>query len=268
MKKLISVSILFLAALASSLQAGVVVVGKLAHHSTIKPGDAIEGVITLKNPDSQPAEARVFQTDFLSTANVAADCGEPGINPRSNASWITVSPSRVKLAAGETISVRYKGRAPSDVKLRGTYWSIIMIEPITADATRPDGQGKQAAVGLKAVIRYGVQVVTELGRDGKRSLQMTGKSLVKEEGKRSLLLDVANDGEHLLIPAVGLELFDGNGVSLGRFEAGRTRIYPTCSTRSRIDLTKVPAGKYTAMVLLDSGGDQVMGAQYDLAIEP
>jgi hypothetical protein len=267
MKKLLLFTALAFAALLPSAQsAGIAVIGNLARLSTIKPGDTFDGVILLKNPDAAPAEARIFQTDYLTDAHGRNEYGEPGSTPRSNANWISVTPTRVKLGAGETVTVRYKGRAPADSKLRGTYWSMIMVEPVKAPAAPADN--KQAAVGLQTMIRFGVQVVTELGREGTRSLQILDKCLVKEESRRFFHLDVGNNGERMLVPMIGLELFDSKGSSLGRFDGGRARIYPTCSARSKIDLSDVPAGQYTAMVLLDSGGDQVMGAQYDLAIEP
>jgi hypothetical protein len=65
---------------------------------------------------------------------------------------------------------------------------------------------------------------------------------VKHEGKRTLSLDIGNDGERLLIPAITVELFDQQGASIGRFDAGRTRIYPSCSVRAKVDLTDVPPG--------------------------
>ncbi len=264
--------ILFLALcsalLLSSARAGVVVVGNLARHSTIKAGDVFDGVIFLKNTSPRSAEARVFQTDYLCYADGRNEYAEPGSSPRSNANWITLSPTHVKLAPGETVPVRYKGRAPADPRLRGTYWSLVMIEPSAPPRVTPQDQESKVAVGVQTTIRFGVQIVTELGREGTRSLQVLDKCLVKSGAKRDLHFDVGNDGERLLIPAIGVELFDLNGASVGRFDGGRTRIYPACSTRAKIDLSDVPSGKYTVMVLLDSGDDQVMGAQYELAIEP
>ena len=143
-----------------------------------------------------------------------------------------------------------------------------MVEPTAGASAKAEGKESEVAMGLQTTIRFGVQIITELGRDGTRSLQVLDKCLVKANGKRGMNLDVGNNGERLLIPAVGVELFDHNGASVGRFDAGRVRIFPACSVRAKIDLSDVPPGKYTAMVLLDSGDDQVMGAQYEVAIEP
>lgn len=267
MKRLLLL-ILGLLALSSPSHAGVVVIGNLARTATIKPGDAFEGVIFLKNTDKQIADIRVFQTDYLSHADGSNDYGEPGKAARSNAGWITVSPTRIKLGPGETLPVRYKGKAPADPKLHGTFWSMIMVEPNSAPAITPEGKADQVAVGLQTTIRFAIQIVTEIGQTGKRSLQVQDKRIVTNEGRRALQLDILNDGERLLIPSISVELFDKGGASVGRFDVGRSRIYPACSLRAKADLNDVPAGKYAAMVLLDSGDAQVMGAQYDIELAP
>lgn len=253
---------------ASLSRGGVIVVGSLARANTVKPGDSFEGVIYLKNTDAQAADVRVFQTDYLSYADGRNEYGEPGKAPRSNAGWITVSPGRVKVGPGETVPVRYKGKTPSDAKLRGTYWSMIMVEPNSAPPAIPDGKPEQVAVGLKTNVRFAVQIVTEINQGGTASLKIQEKRLVQNGGRKSLELDIENNGERLLTPLMTVELFDGSGASIGRFDAGRARIYPGCSVRAKADLTDVPAGHYTAMVLLDNGDAQVMGAQYELELRP
>ncbi len=264
--------LIFLGALLGlhAAQAGVVVIGNLARTTSVKPGDNFEGVVFLKNTGAESSDVRLFQTDYTCQANGSNDYGTPGSAPRSNAEWITVSPTRVRLMGGETRPVRYKGRVPANSKLSGTYWSMLMVEPLSAPAATPASAPDQVAVGLQTSIRFGIQLVTEVGKASKASLQVRDKRLVfnPEAAKRSLELDIGNDGERLLIPAMSVELFDKTGASVGRFDAGRARIYPECSVRAKVDLSDIPAGKYAAMVLLDSGESQVLGAQYDLEIAP
>jgi hypothetical protein len=267
MKRLVLFLLAFLA-LAGSSRAGVTVVGNLVRTGTIKPGDAFDGIIFVKNSDKEPTDVRVSQTDYFFQSNGSNEYGEPGKAARSNAAWITVSPTRLKIGPGEIQPVRYKGKAPADPKLNGTFWSVIMVEPSAPPAITPDGKPGQIAVGIRTTIRYAVQIVSEIGQSGTRSLKVLEKHIVQSEGKRSLQLDIANDGERVLSPLMTVELFDQKGASIGRFDAGRARIYPTCSVRAKVDLTDVPVGKYAAMVLLDSGDAQVMGAQYDLELVP
>ena len=252
----------------ATAHAGVVVIGNLARTVNVQPGDAFDGVVFLKNTDSTSADVRLFQTDYLCKADGTNDYGLPGRAPRSNAEWITVSPTRVRLMGGETRPVRYKGRVPQNPKLAGTYWSMLMVEPIVEEAAVPANDPTKVAMGLKTSIRFGIQLVTEVGKNAKASLQVKEKRLVSNSDKRNFELDIANDGDRLLIPSMTVEMFDKTGASVGRFDAGRARIYPECSVRAKVDLSGIPDGKYTAMVLLDSGESQVLGAQYDLEISP
>lgn len=255
-----------LLALPGLAPASIVVIGKLSQKSIVKPGDHFEGVISVKNTSAVPAEARVTQSDYSFLADGSNHYGEPGKASRSNAGWITVTPTRIKLAPGETLPIRYKGRAPADAKLCGTYWSMIMIEPNGAPAIAPDGNLGKIAVGLQTTVRFAVQIITDIGQSGTRSLKVQGKRLVRAAGRRTLELDIANDGERLLVPTVSVELFNAKGVSAGRVQARRASVFPDCSLRAKVDLTGIPDGNYTAMLLLDSGEAQVMGAQYDLEL--
>jgi len=161
--------LLLLTGLLPTSQAGISVIGILARTATVEPGDAFDGVIFIKNNGTQSSDVRLFQTDYRSQSDGSNDYGEPGQALRSNADWITVSPTRLKLAPGETQPVRYQGRTPADGKLQGTYWSMIMIEPNAAPAITPDGKPETVAVGLQTTIRFAVQIVTEVGPGGRRN---------------------------------------------------------------------------------------------------
>jgi hypothetical protein len=174
----------------------------------------------------------------------------------------------VTLPPQGTASVYYKGGVPKDVAVVGTYWSMIMIEPVATPPPAVEGAENKISMGLQTVTRFAVQIVSEIGSTGTEELKVQDKSLVFDGGKRVLRLDVANTGERAQIPGLWAELFNEQGVSLGRFEGGRWRIYPGCSVRYKVDLTDVPAGKYTAMVVMDTGGEYVTGAQYALEIVP
>lgn len=251
---------------ASSL-ASVQVVGSLARTKSATPGESFEGVIHLKNTGSQASEIRVRQTDYLFAADGTNRYDEPGTTARSNADWLSVTPPRLVIGPNETAQVHYKCKVPSRSELKGAYWSMIMIEPVAAPAATAKGGAQQVAVGLQTMLRFGVQIVTEIG-DGTRAIKVLDKRLVHAEGTSALQLDIANTGERTIQPAVSVELYDSKGTSVGRFEARKTHIFPTCSIRATAALKGVLPGTYTALVLLDNGDANVMGAQYTLEIAP
>ena len=68
-------------------------------------------------------------------------------------------------------------------------------------------------------------------------------------------------------PDVTIELFDLNGLTMGVFSGLKKKIYPTTSTRYKIGLEGISAGKYTALLLADCGEEDVFGMNLDLAIK-
>ncbi len=248
--------------------AGVAVIGGLTRQHTVKPGEAFEGVLLVKNTGKAPLEINFTQTDYTFTADGESHYDKPGTHPRSNARWIALNPPRATIPPLETVSIYYQGRMPDAATLAGTYWSMIMVEPVAAHAPLAEGGQNQVAMGVQAVMRYAVQVITTLGTSGTEQLAILDKKMLTEAGKSVLQLDVANTGERMQTPTLSAELFNAQGVSIGHFHGGRQRIYPQCSVRFKIEFADVPPGKYLAMVVMDSGSDYVTGAQYTLEIAP
>lgn len=235
---------------------------------SLSPGGTVEGTLDLLNMTDAPQQARVYQTDLTPLPKGAVDFGEPGKAPRSNAGWLVVTPQQFTIPAGSTAQVNYLIRVPADDTLKGTYWSVIMVEGIAPAALEPPKQTDKALFAMNTVMRYAIQMITNIGDSGTRDLKFVDRRIATVEGKRTLQLDLGNDGERWLHPTLWAELYDAQGASKGRFEGGRARVYPgdmsqTCS----FDLSGLAAGKYTALIVADNGDEEVFGAQYDLELE-
>jgi hypothetical protein len=259
------ISILLLPALQGS--AMVAVNGSLTREHDISPGKVYEGTIEVTNPDKIPQEIKVYQTDYRFSADGTTEYGEPGKLPRSNARWLTVSPAQAVIPAGEKVSIRYSIQVPSDATLLGTYWSMIMIEPIAPESPESSGSERgKVAVGIREVLRYGLQIVTSVGQTGARSLKFSGIRLQADNEKRLLVVDIENTGERLLRAAVWAELYDSKGSFIGKFEGGNHRIYPGTAARFTAELVGVAYSTYKALIVADCGGDDVFGANVSLVL--
>jgi hypothetical protein len=128
------------------------------------------------------------------------------------------------------------------------------------------GAPANGRVGVRQVLRYGIQMVTDVGETGSRSLQFDTQ-LLRADGRRLFQVDVTNTGERWMRPLLSLQLFDGDGRLVGRFAGERARVYPGTSVRRAIDLSQVPAGGYKALLVADAGEDNVYGATYTFLIE-
>ncbi len=248
-------------------QGAISFIGGLTREVTVELGKTYEGTILLKNVGDESEEVKFYQTDYLSYADGTCIYAPPGENWRSNADWISFAPTRLNIPIGESATVHYTIKVPSDKPVHGTYWSMLMVEMIGKDSPEAtDREKPEVNVGIRQIVRYGVQMVTHSANPGSRKVKFKSK-LVRGSEKRILQVDVENVGERWLRPFLWTELYDQEGRHMGRFEADRLRIYPGTSARGRIDLSDLPEGTYKALVVVDGGGSDVYGATYTLNFE-
>ncbi len=265
MMRIFSLFLFLLIPIAS--EAAVSVVGGLSHERALEIGKTYQGTIFIKNHGDAPEEVRVYQTDYLFFFDGRNLYGEPGETVRSNALWITFSPRRLRVPAKGRSAVNYTIRVPDDESLTGTYWSMMMVEGMGKPPEAVEEEKGKIKLGMRQVMRYGIQMVTHIGDTGVRELKFLKTKLLKEEKERILQVDIENIGERWLRPFLWAELYDEEGTYIGRFEGGRLRIYPGTSVRFKVDLSEVPKGIYKALVVADCGGDDVFGATYTLRFE-
>jgi len=249
--------------------AQVSVIGELSQDRDTQPGESYSGTIMIKNDSNEPQEAKIYQTDYLFFSNGTNSYGEPGSHPRSNAPWVTFSPSFVTIPPQSTVTVNYTVIIPPNTTERtliGSYWSMLMVEGIPKGSPESSGaRDKKAEMGIMQMIRYGIQIASHIANTGTCKIEFKNPKLVaNDKGGSVFQIDIENIGDLGIRPDVYLELFDEKGVSQGKFPGIRYRIYPGTSVRESIDVSAAPKGKYKALVVVDAGGDDIFGAQYDL----
>lgn len=261
------------AAVAGSAQAGVLVDGGMTQQKVVKPGERYRGTFVLRNTDAVPIEAKVFQTDYSFAADGSNTFGEPGGSPRSNAKWVQLSRELVTIPANGMEQIDYEVAVPAGQgsALTGTYWSMVMVEPIGQTsqeaATQPALAPGEERAQIGQMMRYALQVVTHIGKTGTAALNFTNPQLLARDGKQFFAIDVENTGERLLGPGLSLELYRETGQALGKFSAGGQRLYPGTAFRFQMDVSQVPKGKYLGLVVADGTGDNLFGANVELEIE-
>jgi hypothetical protein len=246
------------------------VIGDLSNDKDAKPGERYDGSIMVKNDSEEPAEVKVYQTDYLFACDGTNNYADPGTTARSNAKWVTFNPSFFTVPPRSTATVNYTVQVPLDAaekKLVGSYWSMLMIEGIAKGSAESAIQkdNKKPQMGIRQTIRYGVQVATHIAQTGTKKIDFLDAKLVtKDDGKKLLQVDIGNSGEVWVRPTMYVELFDDKGVSKGKFPGVAYRLYPGTSVRQMIDLSSVAKGLYKALVVIDAGGEDAYGAEYNL----
>lgn len=247
------------------VHAKIIVVGGLTHEYQVKQGEVISGTILIKNTGEVEEEVKLYQTDYHFTCDGTNEYADPGSLVRSNAIWIVFSPKQMVIPPNEETAVEYRIHIPQDDNLKGTFWSMMMVEAIpksTYDVGRMN-----RGVGIDMIMRYGIQMVTHLGESGTRQIQFLNAALQNEEEGVQLHVDIANTGECWLRPEVWVEMYDQEGTLVGNFKGQSLRTYPGTSIRQRFDLTGMSTGSYKALVVADCGEEDLFGIQYSIMIE-
>jgi len=257
--RLLLVAVLVFAA--AGLHAQISVAGSLTHRQTTAPAAHYTGTIRVRNDGEEAVTVRLSQTDYRFQHDGRVFYDEPGSQARSNAAWIDLPAAAVRVPARTEVPVNYLVRVPEGDDLFGTYWSIIMVESdLSGAADASEG------VGVRHVMRFGVQVISELP-GGEGELATVAASLEHGETDAELLLGIANTGTRMLRPTVSVELYARDGSQLGPYGADAQRLYPDTSALFRVALAGVPHGEYRAVAIIDAGGDDVYAARYNLEIK-
>ncbi len=235
------------------------VLGSTIHKHTGISGDTYTGTIKIHNNGDNEQEVRIYQTDYLFNWEGQSFYDKPVSHNRSNAGWIKYSPNSVIFKAKETQYIQYEVKIPKNDSLKGTYWSLMMVEGVRS-INPESGQ-----LNISTTSRYAVQIVTSIGNSNIGELRFMKPSLTVDAG--NVFLDVAmeNTGERLISPKVTAEFFDETGTSVKVFEAPKNGMYPTCSSLFRFRIEGIEGKKtYQVIIIADGGNDDVFGLETSL----
>ncbi|WP_167617624.1 hypothetical protein [Maribellus sediminis] len=248
--------------LAFFAEANIVVLNGLSHEQVGQPGGQYRDRIEIQNSGSETKSVKVYLRDYWFSYTGESRHDEPGTLQRSNASWINYSPQLLTLEPGEKAAIDFEVSVPQSDSLRGTYWSVIMVEGILP----PDTTASTGGVKINTAIRYAIQIITNIGDSGSKDLQFLGLELVKD-GERNLLnVAVENTGECILKPEMSLEIFSADGTSLGVFKADRRKTFPGTSITTSIPLEGIEPGSYAAVLVADCDEDHIYGTNISLEL--
>ncbi len=252
-------TVLLLLLLPFSSKASIEVVGSLRHVHKGIAGEVYQGEIKVQNTGATDQEIKVYQTDLLYNYKDYTYYDNPGLQKRSNANWIKFSPKTAVVKANSSIYIQYTVTIPNSDTLKGTYWSVIMVEGVTPPVPSQNG------ITINTVIRYAVQIITEMKNKGVGKLVYLKPTLVKEGDELYLAVDLENPGDHYIAPDLSIKFFNQEGDQVNELTAPRKGIFPGCSTRFRFNLKGIKSGQtYQTVIVAQGEGQDVFGLNYTL----
>jgi hypothetical protein len=228
-----------------------------------RPGETVEGTITVQNQTAEPQEIRITLADYTFSYDTTAIGLAPGSLPRSNAGWISVTPDFLAVAPHGTAQLSYTLTVPPSTPAgppEGTYWSTIIVEPVPRGSA--ESSAEQVDIHLVRVVQYVIQVVSHIRDTGHRELAFTEVALRDDDREgRVLQVDLQNTGTLGFRPAVWVELYDAGGELQAKLDGQSFIMYPETAVRHAIPVGGLPAGEYTALVVADGGEGALYGMQ-------
>lgn len=241
----------------------ILILNGLTHEHQTLQGEVTNGTIVLKNLSEVSQSVQLYQRDYWFSYNGENRHDDPGTLPRSNAKWIKINPTFVTLKPNETATIEYEITVPDIDTLSGTYWSVIMVEGLNP----PDTTANNRGIKINTIIRYAVQIITNIGDTGVRNLSFEHFNLSRRDSVTELSVALENKGQRILRPELSLQVYDSNGASQGIIKAEKRRLYPGTSAMIVLDLSKLKVGSYKGLLIADCGDDYVFGSNLTLDIK-
>lgn len=232
----------------TKLYAGVIVQNGLTHVHQLGAGQQVSGKIVLKNIGNSSERVVIYQKDYQLNCSGTVGYLEPGSNPRSLSSYLKVSNADYNLAAGETYELTYKIDIPTSFDIKGSLWSLLMIE-ITEPLTEQQVRGN-VTVGSK--VRYGVQIIASTPETEPTEVKFTDVKIEKNgDGQKIVNVTIENKGVLFAKPHIELQLFNSNAEIVGEFKSVAKKVYPGNCQLYSIPLSEFPPGTYKAIMIAD-----------------
>jgi hypothetical protein len=255
-------AIVLAAGVSTTARGQISVLSSTVEEHTGAPGESYTGRIAISNTSADSQAVRIYQTDYRFLANGTSSFDQAGSTPRSNAHWISLQSAQVVVGPHTAASVPYTVVIPRSDSLRGTYWSVVMVEGIGAPATL-HSVADRPQVGITTVIRYAVQVATHIGSTGTRTIHLSAPRATQQPDSGAFIdADVENTGDRGYRPQLWIEIYDAQGKLRATAKQSRGLLYPGTSLHQRFALGVLPPGTYKAVVYADTGEDSVYAAQY------
>lgn len=247
------------------LKAGIVVINGLSHSYKIENGKIYKGKIEIENTGNQSQNVKLFLQDYSYQSDGTINYSAPQNNSKTNAGWIKINTNLVTLKAKQKTEVYYEITVPNNVSEPGTYWSVIMVEPV--EEIKPND--KKEGINITSIIRYAIQVITDLDSEkAKPDLKFEGVKIEKEEGRKILKVAIANKGNLYCKPTVNVEIYNKKtGEKIGNFSSMASGLLPETSKYYHIDISKISPDKYNAVLIATDEEENAFALNVELEIK-
>ncbi|MBU1699740.1 MAG: hypothetical protein KJ970_19255 [Candidatus Eisenbacteria bacterium] len=258
----------FLPLLAPGACSAAFVASPMEQHLNIAAGSQGVAAITVQNTGKLPLTLKLYLADSQVYPNGQEEDRDPGAVERSCALWTSISDQLVELEPGETQQAMLRMSVPANA--RGSYWTKLYIEEVSTPvpSTRQT-EGRSYQVFLKQ--RVGIRIFQNVRGTEVQDAEVTFVGVSPAENGREIRTSVKNAGNSILRCNGRVELRDAQGEiveSLSFNSGGKFWVFPGNHRELVVTTdTKLTPGIYTALSIIDFGGDHLIAGEEMFRVE-
>ena len=218
-------------------------------------------VITINNQHDEPVQVAGYIKGLQYQPDGEMRIVEPGTVERSCADWITVQPAKFKLSPGESKKIMLKLRIPDGAD--GGHYGKLVFEtsPLSANASQLEPE-KSLGSTLMVIVPGTSRI--------KGSITDFGTAPVEDGKPTEFTIGFNNTGNMHVRPTGTIKVKDYMGDIVHEQSLGKNVPFVLPGNTRRLKEVyggeKLPAGKYTATVVVNYGGEADARADYEFTI--
>lgn len=246
-------------------KASIVILNGLSHSYKVENGKVYKGKIEIENTGKKTQSVKLFLQDFSYKSDGTIYYAPPHTNNRTNIDWIKFNTNLITLKAKEKTEVYYEITVPNKLSEPGSYWSVIMVEPV--EDIKPD-ENKQG-VNITSIVRYAIQVITDFDSEkAKPELKFESVKIEKEDNTNIANIAIANNGNLYCKPSATIEIYNRKtGEKIGTFSSIAMGLLPHTSKTFPINISKIPPDKYNAVIIATDENENAFALNVELEVK-
>lgn len=255
----------FFALYSINASAGIVILNGLSHSYKVENGQVYKGSVEIENTGNETQNVKLFLQDLHYNSEGNIQYMAPNALPRSNASWIKLNTNLLQLKSKEKTVVRYEITVPQSLSQTGTYWSVLIVEPVE----EIKASNQTAGISINSIVRYAIQIIADYrSEEGNPEFVFDNVRVDNQGRKKYLKLAISNKGNLFSKTIATVEIYNRKtGEKLGTFSSIPLGLLPGTSKTFDIDISTIPVDKYKAVIFATDEDENAFALNVDLEVK-
>jgi len=219
----------------------------------------------VKNPTKDTLVVKVTLQDYIKE-NGQDQMRPPRTIERSCASWLFIHPEVIEVLPFQNKNIRIDMTVPKDAY--GDYWTMLFVEELSKPKVNTAQYGKMS-LSVHTKYRWGVRIKQHVPGSLKRSGKVTSMSHLTDSTEKKVELRFYNDSKLIHSRCTGwIEIRDEDGETITKIDIEEFTIYPDDEKIFTVNIiNQLDKGEYSAVGVVDYGGDHLVGGEIIFVVE-